>query len=229
MRSTSRSRPTFPSIWAHSLAARESHDGFPGVRVQLVAHRGFNRLREQADGNQPRLMSTIDIEQGTSRRTAADIFAESMRVGEEELKRSSSGLAFSGIAAGLGMGLTGLGAASLLAALRGVPHADMIAALLYPLGFIVVIVGRAQLFTENTLFPVILVLDRRRHLRNTGRLWAVVFGANVIGALLFALLAVTSGALDPSIVRALAGLGHKAVAGSFGHLFWSGVAGGWII
>jgi len=165
----------------------------------------------------------------TARRTAADIFADAVRVGEEELKRSSPGLAFSGLAAGLGMGLTGLGSAALLAALRGVPHAELIAALLYPAGFIVVIVGRAQLFTENTLFPVILVLDRRRHLRNTGRLWGVVFASNIIGALLFAVLAASSGALEPPIASALATLGQRAATGSFGHLFWGGVAGGWII
>ncbi len=45
----------------------------------------------------------------SSRRTAAQIFADAVEVGEEELKRSSPGLAFSGFAAGLGMGLSGLG------------------------------------------------------------------------------------------------------------------------
>ena len=173
--------------------------------------------------------SKTTTEPDASRRTAADIFAEAVRVGEDELKRSSSGLAFSGLAAGLGMGLTGLGAATLLAALSGVRHAALIAALLYPLGFITVIVGRAQLFTENTLFPVILILDRRRHVRNTVRLWTVVFAANVVGAALFALLAVSTGALQPSIVSALSSLGHTAVSGTFWHLFWSGVLGGWII
>jgi formate-nitrite transporter family protein len=172
---------------------------------------------------------TAQLASDTSRRTAADIFQDAVRVGEEELKRSSPGLAFSGLAAGLGMGLTGLGSAALLAALHGVPHAELIATLLYPAGFIVVIVGRAQLFTENTLFPVILVLDRRRHLRNTGRLWAVVLVANIAGALLFALLAVASGALDAPITDALSTLGRKAAAGSFSALFWGGVAGGWII
>ncbi len=126
------------------------------------------------------------------------------------------------------MGLSALGAAALGAAVGG-SHAALVGDLLYPLGFIAVIVGRAQLFTENTLFPVILVLERRRHLRNTLRLWMVVFGANIVGTLLFALLAVSASATSPEVVRALSELGRTVASGSELHLFWAGVAGGWII
>ncbi len=63
----------------------------------------------------------------------------------------------------------------------------MIAALFFPIGFIVVIIGRARLFTENTLYPVALVLGERRHLLATLRLGAVVLAANLIGVVLFAL------------------------------------------
>jgi formate-nitrite transporter family protein len=169
------------------------------------------------------------VQPDISRLTAAQIHAAVVRVGEDELKRSSTGLALSGLAAGLGMGLTGLGSAVILVAVGDgvVPH--LLVSLLYPLGFIVVIVGRAQLFTENTLFPVILVLHRRRHLRNTLRLWAIVFTTNVLGALLFAVLMVKAGAVSPEIAAALSRLGSHTVAGGFGHLFWAGVAGGWII
>jgi formate/nitrite transporter FocA (FNT family) len=167
---------------------------------------------------------------GGVRLTAAEIFAVAVQTGEDELKRSSAGLALSGLAAGLGMGLTGLGSATILVATGSTsPSAELLAALLYPLGFIVVILGRAQLFTENTLFPVILALDRRRHVRNTLRLWAVVFVANVVGALLFAVLAMKTSALNPELGSALSSLGHRTTEGSFGHIFWAGVIGGWII
>lgn len=85
------------------------------------------------------------------------------------------------------------------------------------------------MFTENTLYPVILVLDERRHVLRTLRLWGVVFAANVIGACLFALLAVKSGALRPDILSELVKLGVEAVAGTPAHMFWSGVIGGWVI
>lgn len=165
-----------------------------------------------------------------NRLTAAEIFRVAVQTGEDELKRSSAGLALSGVAAGLGMGLTGLGSAAILAATGS--HgttAHLLASLLYPLGFIVVVVGRAQLFTENTLFPVLLVLDRRRHVRNTLRLWAVVFVANVLGALLFAVLAEKTSALTGDLQAALAVLGRDTTSGGFGHIFWAGVIGGWII
>lgn len=167
---------------------------------------------------------------GTTRRpTAGDIFDRALHIAEEELKRSSTGLGFSAVAAGLTMGLTGFGVAAARVAVGDVGGAELIADLFYPLGFIAVIVGRQQLFTENTLFPVALVLDSRRHLRNTARLWGVVFAGNQVGALLFGLLAVTTGALDQEIVDALAELGTHAAAGGFGQLFWSGVIGGWVI
>jgi formate/nitrite transporter FocA (FNT family) len=164
-----------------------------------------------------------------SRLTAAQIFADAVEIGEEELKRSSSGLAFSGFAAGLSMGLSGLGSAAVLVVAGHGPKAALLAALLYPLGFIAVIVGRAQLFTENTLFPVILVLDRRRHLVNTARLWGVVFGTNVLGALVFAALMIAVDTLTPSLRHSLEHLGAQSASGSWGSLFWKGIAGGWII
>jgi len=100
---------------------------------------------------------------------------------------------------------------------------------MYPAGFIAVIIGRSQLFTENTLYPVVLVLDERRHWLATLRLWGVVFTANIFGALLFAALAIRTAALRPDVAGALVKLGNDAVPGSFEHLFWSGVVGGWLI
>jgi formate/nitrite transporter FocA (FNT family) len=134
--------------------------------------------------NEPAARSAADG--GGVRMTAAQIYAVAVRTGEDELKRSSTGLAVSGLAAGLGMGLTALGQASILTVVGEQPQSHLLASLLYPLGFIVVILGRQQLYTENTLFPVIVALDQRRHVRNTLRLWALVFVANVLGALLFA-------------------------------------------
>lgn len=166
----------------------------------------------------------------TSRLTALQIFAAAARTGEEELRRSPTGLSFSGLAAGLQMGLSGLGAAVLANAIDAEgAMAQLLPALLYPLGFIVVVLGRAQLFTENTLFPVILVLDQKRHVWKTLRLWAVVFAANVFGALLFAALMTQTPALSPGIAGSLVQLGEHVVAGSFSEIFWAGVAGGWII
>jgi formate/nitrite transporter FocA (FNT family) len=116
-----------------------------------------------------------------------------------------------------------------IAILGPTPAARFVASLLYPIGFIAVILGRAQLFTENTLYPVALMLAERRHGWRTLRLWAIVFPSNVAGAFLFALLAVKTGALRPEFVTAMNHLGMEAAGVTTAHVFWSGVIGGWII
>jgi formate/nitrite transporter FocA (FNT family) len=85
------------------------------------------------------------------------------------------------------------------------------------------------LFTENTLYPVALVLAEKREFWNTMRLWAVVLPSNVSGALAFAFLAVRSPAFDPAVVGAMGDLGLKAIAHPASTIFWSGVIGGWMI
>ncbi len=164
----------------------------------------------------------------TRRMTAAEIFQAAIENARDELRRSNQKLAFSGVAGGLTMGLTALAVASNRAQMG--PESGQIAPyLLYPIGFIAVIIGRAQLFTENTLYPVVLVLDEKRHLIKTLRLWGVVFASNVFGAFLFALLAVKSPALRPGILAELIHLGTEAAYGTAAHFFWSGVIGGWLI
>src|SRR5947209_1913388 len=118
----------------------------------------------------------------SKRLSAAEIFAAVLENAREELDRNSRALAFSGVMGGLTMGLTGLAVASLRAGLGTGPWQDLAAFMAYPIGFIAVIVGRAQLFTENTLYPIVLVLDERnaRHVRNTVRLWLVVFFSNLL-------------------------------------------------
>jgi formate/nitrite transporter FocA (FNT family) len=167
--------------------------------------------------------------QQTLRRTAREIFEYVEANAHEELRRSTHALAFSGFAGGLSMGLTGLGVASVMAAIPGSPARGLVAYLVYPIGFVAVIIGRAQLFTENTLYPVALVLSERRHFMDTLRLWLVVFTFNLLGATAFAALATLSQALQPQVQKELLQLGIEAAQPGFAHIFWSGVIGGWII
>ena len=165
----------------------------------------------------------------SKRLTAPQIFRAVEENGREELKRSSQTLAFSAVAGGITMGLTGLGVASVRALVGDGGWEQFVSYLVYPVGFVAVIIGRAQLFTENTLYPVVLVLDEHRYLVQTLRLWGIVFACNLVGALLFALLAVKSAALSPDILSQMVRLGTEAVDGSSGHFFWSAVVGGWVI
>jgi formate/nitrite transporter FocA (FNT family) len=173
--------------------------------------------------------SSDEQQKNLARPSAEEIYQQVASNARQELKRSSVALAISGFAGGTFMGLSALGTAIALAMLGTSPGDQMISRAFYPLGFIVVIVGRAQLFTENTLYPVALVLAERRELWNTLRLWAIVLPSNVLGALAFASLVSLTPALNPHFVGALTQLGLEAIANPWPTVFWSGVMGGWII
>jgi formate/nitrite transporter FocA (FNT family) len=164
-----------------------------------------------------------------SRPSAEDIYKQVAKNAQEELKRSSLSLAISGLTGGVFMGLSALGVGVILAHLGNGPGAFVISRMFYPLGFIVVILGRSQLFTENTLYPVALVLTEPRQIWNTLRLWATVLPSNVVGAFLFAMLAGLTHAMPAEVVQAISGLGVAAVHEPVSAIFWSGVVGGWII
>src|SRR6185437_5331299 len=72
-------------------------------------------------------------------------------IGEEELKRTPSALMWSGLAAGLSMGFSMVASGALQAYLPDMPFAHLLTALGYSTGFVIVIMARQQLFTENTL------------------------------------------------------------------------------
>jgi len=85
------------------------------------------------------------------------------------------------------------------------------------------------LFTENTLYPIALILSERRHVADTARLWTVVFTCNVLGAAAFSALAIRTNALSPETAQQLIQLGTQLASGSSSHIFWSAVIGGWLI
>jgi formate-nitrite transporter family protein len=170
-----------------------------------------------------------EVELKSTRRSASEILETVARNGREELERSTHALAFSGFAGGFAMGLTGLSVAVVRAALGHDPASEFIAQLFYPMGFIAVVIGRAQLFTENTLYPVVLVFDNPRWVRDTLRLWSVVFVCNVLGALAFALVAERTAAMNPKAAQELVALGTSAISGNASFFFWSGIIGGWLI
>jgi formate/nitrite transporter FocA (FNT family) len=165
----------------------------------------------------------------TRRMTAPEIFDAAVENAREEVHRSPRTLAFSGLAGGFTLGLTGLAVASIRALIGDGGWQQLVSYLLYPIGFIAVIIGRQQLFTENTLYPVILVLDEHKYVGRTLILWGTVYTSNILGALFFAVLATQSGALRPAIADELVKLGLAAAQGTPAHFFWSGIIGGWLI
>ena len=167
-------------------------------------------------------------EQEPRRPTAQLIYERVRKAGSDELERPRKALAFSGLFAGFTVGATPLLLALALATVEGGSQ-KFVAALVYPAGFIAVILGRAQLFTENTLYPVVTSFEERRAIPPTARLWAIVFAANIVGAVLFVLLATETSALPPAVDAELRDLGQKAAGASFAPVFWSAILAGWLL
>ncbi|KIN65824.1 putative transporter (Formate/nitrite transporter family) [Sulfitobacter noctilucae] len=136
------------------------------------------------------------------------------REGEEELARTKRSLLWSGIAAGMLISLSVLGEAILRTYLPDTPSRYLVENLGYSLGFLAVIMGRMQLFTENTITTV-LPLMRERTLNMFGcilRLWGIVLISNVIGAFFAACLFVFTPAISPDILPAINELSHHATS-----------------
>jgi formate/nitrite transporter FocA (FNT family) len=160
---------------------------------------------------------------------AVDIYERVCDDTVEELRRPPGSLAFSGLFAGFTIALAPLAYALGLVALGGSDSDKLIAALLYPIGYIAVIIGRAQFFTENTLYPVMVTMRKPEFLGVSSRLWAIVYSTNLVGALLFAALAIFTGAFGDPVQAALVAEGVGDTSGPLSSTFWSAVVTGWLL
>jgi formate/nitrite transporter FocA (FNT family) len=171
-----------------------------------------------------------EVEQRSPPR-AAVVFETVRREGEMELERPMTSLAFSGLAAGLSMGMSLAGEGLLHAALPDTPWRPLIVALGYTLGFVIVIMGRQQLFTENTVTAILPLLANFSFgkLAKVARLWGIVLVTNLIGAGLFAYAVAHSGMFSADVRASFATLGKEAADPGFGLVFVRGIASGWLI
>src|SRR3954471_10492651 len=160
--------------------------------------------------------------------SGAIVYHAIRKEGDEELRRATPALAWSGLAAGLSMGFSFAAEAMLRAALPDTPWRPLISKLGYSVGFLIVVLGRQQLFTENTL-TVVLPLMRRRDslmLANVARLWTIVLTANLVGAALFASAAAQTQIFSPETRDAMAALGSEALSPSFATVLLRGIVAG---
>lgn len=114
---------------------------------------------------------------------AGDLHRTVREEGEEELERPAAALFWSALAAGLAINASLITEASLYKALPDAPWRDLVVSLGYPVGFLIVILGRMQLFTESTVTAMLPVVTRPSAWAawRTLRLWGIVLGANLVG------------------------------------------------
>jgi formate/nitrite transporter FocA (FNT family) len=159
------------------------------------------------------------------------IFEAIRREGEHELSRRFSALWWSGVAAGLAISTSVLCKGFLTAILPDAAWAPGVSNLGYTVGFLIVILGRMQLFTENTITPILplFLAPTRANFAQTARLWGIVFVANLVGcAAAAAVLAHGHILPDDRFAGVLAVSRHYAEATALEHFVW-GVPAGFII
>ena len=135
------------------------------------------------------------------------------RNGDEELARPKTSLVYSGVAAGVMIALSVLGEAILRTYLPDAPWRPLVENLGYSLGFLVVILGGMQLFTENTITTVLPLMARPswEMAAKVGRLWGIVLAANVVGAFAAGLFFAYTPAIPSEFTPAIRELSEHAV------------------
>ena len=140
------------------------------------------------------------------------IFEVIRRDGIEELERPNRSLMWSGVAAGIMISLSVLGEAVFRTYLPDAKWAYLVENLGYSLGFLVVILGRMQLFTENTITTVLPVMQDPcgAMFRRVASVWGIVIAANVVGAFIAALTFVHTSAIPSELLPAIESLSRHA-------------------
>lgn len=151
--------------------------------------------------------------------------------GEEELERSINALSWSALGAGLSMGFSFLSMAFMRAILPEAPWVRLITSFGYTIGFLIVVLGRQQLFTESTLTAVLPLLTRKdaKTAYQTLRLWLVVLVFNIAGTFAFAFLISHTALFEPEVNKALVTIASEALKDTFWPMLTKAILAGWLI
>lgn len=117
-----------------------------------------------------------------------EILDEQIETALRELNRSNQDLFLSAISAGLEVGFSVFLMASIFSLFNGIIHTSILHVLLalaYPLGFIFVVIGKSELFTEHTTLAVIPVLNKNATIKSLLILWLIIYAGNLIGGYFF--------------------------------------------
>ncbi len=183
-----------------------------------------NQLREvvdRAETGAPAVGSKV-----RDRFSTNEIYQRVVVYGDYELTAGRRELIFSGLAGGFAIAITFLLYAELYGQTDGMP---LVSAALYPLGFIYIILGGYQLYTENTLPPVALVLERLASVPLLLRVFVLVLVGNAVGAMLGAVVLAETGVFSDAAYEAAISLGETGVETAPLDLFFKAVFAGLIV
>jgi formate-nitrite transporter family protein len=189
-----------------------------------------------------RAVSAIELDMNSTAQTAGSepaqtsyqaILEHEITEGLREIERPTTGLVISGVSAGLDVSLSVFLMAVIMTLARGELNnllIQMLVAAMYGVGFIVVILGRSELFTEHTTRAVYPVLHRRASIARLLRLWGLIYLSNLAGTAGFAWLISIVG---PSLGVVDAPVFGKMASQVVNHPGWlillSGALAGWLM
>ncbi len=153
------------------------------------------------------------------------------RQGTDELGRPALALFWSGLAAGIALSASVLCESLLVQVLPDAPWRPAVAALGYTIGFVIVILGRMQLFTESTLSATIPVATKPNltNLLRLARLWSVVLIANLVGTFAIALLFSAHAIGYPAHLEGMLGISRSLLDQNFLETLKGGIPAGFLL
>jgi formate/nitrite transporter FocA (FNT family) len=204
--------------------ARRRHAG--NQRASQKAHAG----ERASDNRQITTREVEDIEERSSPRTPV-IYEIVRRLGEEEMGRPATSLWWSGLAAGLSISFSLLAQAILQMHLPDAPWRPLISSFGYCVGFVMVVLSRQQLFTENTITVVLPVMAEPtlNNLWKLCRMWGIVFLANIAGTLFAALFCNFTPVLTPELRHEMLGISRQIMDHTWLEMVCKGIAAGFLM
>jgi formate/nitrite transporter FocA (FNT family) len=140
-----------------------------------------------------------------SGRDPDQIWEESVDEGERRLTRRPLGLAATGAIGGVDV-MLGVLALSVVSGALAISLPEQIAhiggSLVFGIGFVLLIVGRSELFTENFLVPIATILRGRGTIGQLAKLWAITMLFNLAGIFVLALIFTRAGLVPPEALDA---------------------------
>jgi formate/nitrite transporter FocA (FNT family) len=171
-----------------------------------------------------------DIEERSSPRTPV-IYEIVRRLGEEEMARPVTSLWWSGLAAGLSISFSPLAQAILQLHLDESDWRPLVTSLGYTVGFVMVVLSRQQLFTENTITVVLPVMAQwsAANVWRAARMWAVVLAANLSGTLFAAVFCSLSPVLPTELRAEMLEVSRHILGHSWPEMLFLGVTAGFLV
>jgi formate/nitrite transporter FocA (FNT family) len=171
-----------------------------------------------------------DVEELATPRTPV-IYEVVRRLGDEEMKRPKTSLWWSGVAAGVSISFSLLAQALLKTHLPDAPWRILVVSLGYCVGFLMVVLGRQQLFTESTITVVLPVLSDLSvtNLWRMVRLWAIVLAANLAGTFVAAVFCTYAPVLDQNVYNGMLAISRELTPLTWWQTAFRAIGSGFLI